>query len=139
MNLTSNYLRAKFKSLGLNYQMIASEEIERLSVLLTEQLKAFENVSDFNTFTMELTKPLVKDGTKDLVGYIGAHKYVYFHIKGKISPKGDVKPFYHFKKRECISFNSDGFIGFCGEMDSTNSQPIYKAFDKWIIELANKR
>ena len=36
--------------------------------------------------------------------------------------------------REAVSFNSDGFIGFCGWADSTNSQPIYRAWCRWCID-----
>jgi hypothetical protein len=34
----------------------------------------------------------------------------------------------YFKKRECISFNADGFIGFAGWASSENSEPIIKGF-----------
>lgn len=33
--------------------------------------------------------------------------------------------------REAISFNEDGFIGFCGWADSQNSQPFYRAWREW--------
>lgn len=33
--------------------------------------------------------------------------------------------------REAVSFNSDGFIGFCGWADSINSQPFYRAWRAW--------
>ena len=35
-------------------------------------------------------------------------------------------------KREAISFNGDGFIGFCGWADRHNSVPILKAFSEWM-------
>ena len=34
----------------------------------------------------------------------------------------------YFTDREAISFNEDGFIGFCGWADGHNSAPILKAF-----------
>jgi hypothetical protein len=34
----------------------------------------------------------------------------------------------YFDKRECISFNADGFIGFAGWASSENSEPIIKGF-----------
>lgn len=37
----------------------------------------------------------------------------------------------YFEGRECISFNHDGFIGFCGWASSANEKPIIKAFIEW--------
>lgn len=38
----------------------------------------------------------------------------------------------YFTDREAISFNDDGFIGFCRWADSHNSMPILKAFSDWV-------
>ena len=38
---------------------------------------------------------------------------------------------YYFTRRECISFNRDGFIGFAGWADQGNTNPILRAFLKW--------
>lgn len=38
----------------------------------------------------------------------------------------------YFTDREAISFNEDGFIGFCGWADDHNSAPILKAFCEWV-------
>lgn len=43
----------------------------------------------------------------------------------------------YFKKREAISFNSDGFIGFAGWASTTNTQPFLRAFIKWCDLLAS--
>lgn len=37
----------------------------------------------------------------------------------------------YFDARECISFNSDGFIGFAGWASTANVNPILRAFLKW--------
>jgi len=131
-------LRTKFKESGLRYSMISYIELFKLETLLKDELSAFKNESEYNTFTMQLVRTTIKDGTRDLIGYVGAKKYVFFHIKGIVTPIGGAKPFVHFKKRECISFNRDGFIGFAGEMDSKNVQPILRAFDRWIDILIDK-
>lgn len=36
--------------------------------------------------------------------------------------------------REAVSFNPDGFIGFCGWADTRNSQPILAAFMEWLCD-----
>lgn len=41
----------------------------------------------------------------------------------------------YFKRREGISFNKDGFIGFCGWADAANTKPFYVAFIKWLAEM----
>lgn len=38
----------------------------------------------------------------------------------------------YFTMREAITFNEDGFIGFCGWSDSKNEKPILKAFETWL-------
>ena len=40
----------------------------------------------------------------------------------------------YFTGREAISFNSDGFIGFCGWADDKNSIPFLVAFYRWVNE-----
>lgn len=39
---------------------------------------------------------------------------------------------HYFTMREAITFNEDGFIGFCGWSDSKNEKPILKAFSTWL-------
>ena len=36
-----------------------------------------------------------------------------------------------FNAREAISFNPDGFIGFCGEASAANAAPVLETFVKW--------
>ena len=41
----------------------------------------------------------------------------------------------YFTGREAISFNSNGFIGFCGWASSVSSKPFAEAFTIWLNEL----
>lgn len=41
----------------------------------------------------------------------------------------------YFTGREAISFNSDGFIGFCGWASSVSSEPFAEAFMLWLNEI----
>jgi hypothetical protein len=41
----------------------------------------------------------------------------------------------YFDKREAVSFNRDGFIGFAGWGDTTNTAPILKGFTRWVAKL----
>jgi hypothetical protein len=49
--------------------------------------------------------------------------YSYILITGKGT---------YFEHREVITFCDSGFIGFCGEADSTNEMPILHAFGEWL-------
>lgn len=41
----------------------------------------------------------------------------------------------YFKDREAISFNDDGYIGFCGWAGTKNALPFYRAFARWMNEM----
>lgn len=43
---------------------------------------------------------------------------------------------HYFKMRECISFNRDGFIGFCGWADDENTAPVLEGFNEWLDLMA---
>ena len=43
---------------------------------------------------------------------------------------------HYFERRECISFNADGWIGFAGWADQGNTNPILRAFIEWCNALA---
>jgi len=42
-------------------------------------------------------------------------------------------------KRECVSFNSDGFIGVAGWADKNNSMPITDAIAEWAFRVGSLR
>lgn len=42
----------------------------------------------------------------------------------------------HFTRREAVTFNSDGFVGFAGWADHENVQPVLRAFRDWVDTLA---
>lgn len=66
-------------------------------------------------------------------------------IKSKYNTNGRLKECYlymnshYFTRRECISFNKDGFIGFAGWADQRNTNPIIDAFIKWCDVLAAQK
>lgn len=64
---------------------------------------------------------------------MGQHKYNPTAIKAK---NGELPP---KPKKEVISFNRDGFIGFCGAADSENTAPVVAAFVEWCDWLAERR
>ncbi len=41
----------------------------------------------------------------------------------------------HFRGREAVSFNQDGFVGFAGWADDQNIVPVLKGFAAWVEEM----
>lgn len=39
----------------------------------------------------------------------------------------------YFKKRECVTFNVDGFIGMAGECDKRRTEAIVHGFNDWVV------
>ena len=42
----------------------------------------------------------------------------------------------YFTAREVVSFNHDGFIGFCGAAGDRNAEPVLAAFVEWCDAMA---
>lgn len=42
-----------------------------------------------------------------------------------------------WSSREAVSFNTDGFIGFCGWADSDNVKPFLRGIEYWLQDLPN--
>ncbi len=113
--MVSEDLRQKFINNGLSYKDIGSKEIVKLKSLIEIELSSFNN----DGFLMQLEKTPKKYCKFN--GEDGSIKEFYFKVKGN-----------YFRKREAISFNTGGFIGFAGWASSENTKPFLVAFDKWV-------
>lgn len=111
--------REKFNRLGIQYKDITEGDICVLVMFLNKSLKRhIHNVPDM-ALRMSLkikAKFLAKSGMQ----------YCYLTCNGS-----------YFTGREAISFNEDGFIGFCGWADGCNAAPIVKAFKEWCDYLVS--
>lgn len=125
METQNDILRYEFEELGLTYKSITEKEIKILKNCIELELSVFDN----NGFKMTLC-PLRKmdvEYKKD-----GTLKKCFFMVNGKT--RGETP---YFKRREAISFNTqgktgDGFIGFAGWSDSKNVVPFNSAFRVFI-------
>lgn len=108
MKLKNSDSRDYFKKLELSYKD-SNEHLNRLKELLVDHFKCHKE------FPMRLSK---------IVHFESEYSTIYLYVNGS-----------YFKRRECISFNRDGFIGFAGWADSNNVQPILKAFNQWCGEV----
>jgi len=119
--MTREQSRQLFDQSGLSYSDIGSMEIAKLIVRIKEELKRYDN----NGFTMQLNENPRLEFKED-----GSVKLVELRCKG-ILYDGNT----HFESREAITFNNDGFIGFCGWADRFNVQPFLKAFNHWLFNM----
>lgn len=104
--------RARFKK-EFSYAMLKEKHIDHLRLLISQEL--YSHNKEIN---MSVKTPLKKDTvvlkTKGL-------KYAAITVSGS-----------YFDKREGITFNQDGFIGFAGWASSNNVKPFVDAFEKWL-------
>jgi len=115
--MTRDEAREQFKAAGLTYDVVNEASLQRLRDLIDERM---------------IASGLIK----------GSYRCVR---KVKLQGGGK-KPFFagieccafYFDKREAVSFNRDGFIGFAGWSDDTNIQPILEGFAAWVKELEHR-
>ncbi|MDI6742175.1 MAG: hypothetical protein QMD11_05475 [Smithella sp.] len=111
----SETAREHFKNKGLSYNDITEGDICTLVMLLNKHIKQASKDGRMSTNTMRMSQK----------------------IKSKFTTTGKLKECYlfmnshYFTQRECISFNDDGFIGFCGWADDRNTEPVVNAFIEW--------
>lgn len=128
--MTTSEARAYFMEKGLTYADIAIDDLHYLRELLDEQF-------------IRQRKQRMKDHHKPLYWKrVNDAKY----YKGQFDPEtGNLVCAFltgsgeYFNAREVISFNRDGFIGFCGAADSENTAPVVAAFVEWCDWLAERR
>lgn len=113
--------RQYFKDRGLDYSRITEGDILTLTMMLNKEIKSSNKECETSMGTMNLSKKI--DLRKKTNGSIlCCYLYVNSH---------------YFERRECISFNHDGFIGFAGWADQGNTNPLLRAFLSWCDYLAD--
>ena len=115
--------RRHFADCGLTYNDITDGDILTLVMLLNREIKKSNKRGETSTNTLRLSE-------KKII---------------KHNPNGSISECYlfmnsdYFTRRECISFNRDGFIGFAGWADDGNTNPLRRAFLEWCDELKKQR
>jgi len=118
---TRDYAREYFNNSGLTYRSIAYYDIQMLTVLLNKEYQKSDAACETG-----VPMTLDKDYTYNPVPEGESMYSCYLTVSA-----------HYFTNRECISFNSDGFIGFAGWADQGNVNPILRAFLKWCDLLKN--
>lgn len=117
---TTNDARNYFKEKGLTYDSIDEGDILVLSMMLQQEIKKSNKADETSVSTMTLSTKI--DMKKKTNGHITSC-FLYMNS-------------HYFTRREAISFNVDGFIGFAGWADQGNTNPLLRAFLKWCDYLA---
>lgn len=119
-------LRAYFKSKGLSYSVVSFRDLRMLEMLLNKHFSK-QRIERFKT-----NSPIYWIRVNEAKYYKGEYDTDEKLICAYLTAKGG-----YFTAREVISFNRDGFIGFCGEADGSNLIPVAKAFIEWCDYLVN--
>ncbi|MGG5333766.1 hypothetical protein [Enterococcus sp. AZ163] len=117
---TSDEARDYFKELGLSYEKIYEADIWNLLAFISGELANIDKTTD--TLPMKIVIKSVKidadcDGLKS----------AFFEVSGP-----------YFDRREGISFNRDGYIGFAGWASTNNLQPFIRGFMHWCKATAEE-
>ncbi len=123
MMLRADEARQIFEGLGLSYADIKEGDILALVICLNNHMRAAGKRAD--------ATPIMRNWS-----LLDSYNFEYDESGGVV--KGFLRcKAHYFDDREAISFNEDGFIGFCGWADSKNEAPIIDAFIDWAIATAN--
>lgn len=121
MNTDRNLARRRFNEF-FSYEDILPCDITALEGYISIELAACRSlgkkvVPELSISRYRKTRPIIR------IGETGGIREAYLFCDAS-----------YFKGREAISFNADGFIGFCGWADSNNSIPFVAAFCRWLDE-----
>lgn len=114
--MTTEEARQYFKDKGLTYKDITSGDICVLVMLLNKHINEACKNHEMSVDSMHMSEKI-----KSKYDTCGRLKECYLFINS-----------HYFTHRKCISFNKDGFIGFCGWAGGNNPVPIISAFIKWV-------
>lgn len=117
---TNEEARDYFKAKGLTYDSIDEGDILVLVMMLQKEIKKSNKAGETSVHSMSLSKRV--DMKKKSNGkLVSCYLYMNSH---------------YFERREAISFNADGWIGFAGWADQGNTNPLLRAFLGWCDYLA---
>lgn len=120
---TNDEARDYFKDCGLSYKDIMEGDILALVLLLNRELKKSNKIGETSVNTMSLSKKIDMKKNTD-----GSIRTCFLYMNS-----------HYFTRREAISFNQDGYIGFAGWADSGNLNPLKRAFLAWCDQIKAER
>lgn len=118
--MTNESARDFFKEKGLDYSKLNKSSIYLLLAELSDNLESY-----------------CRDDFKMRVSHL-REKDMKFDENGKLIKAFIRVDSHYFKGREAISFNAEGFIGFCGWASSGNADPVLKCFTNWVNKIVER-
>lgn len=116
MITTTQQARDLFAEKIVSYQNVSEGDILALVMIINQKLKIHNKKGEASICSLSLSKKIKMKRKSN-----GSIENCYLRVNSN-----------YFTGREAISFNNDGFIGFCGELDQSNTQPFLDAFEEWI-------
>lgn len=122
--ITRDDARRYFWNSGHSYEtMLFNNRIEKLGELINKHLGIYNTLNQYPYFIKTIQNT-------EKVRFVDHNNAYQCFIKGKGS---------YFQDREMVSFNwekdsntnNPHWIGFCGDADDKNAQPILRAFIEW--------
>lgn len=112
---TNDYARQYFKDCGLSYADVLESDILVLIMLLNREIRKSNKRGETSVYTIRLSEKV--DMKRKTNGSIISY-FLYLNS-------------HYFTRREAISFNQNGYIGFAGWADQGNTNPLLRAFLEW--------
>lgn len=113
--------REYYKKCKISYDDITMNNLYKLIQFLNKR------ISETGSCMIMINEPKLKGINKNIV--FKNNKLVFAEIRVKGT---------YFNDREAITFNNDGFIGFCGWADGYNLTPFVMGFKDWCDYMKNK-
>ncbi|MCY1239716.1 hypothetical protein D9M68_150760 [compost metagenome] len=113
--MTRNDARAAFAATGLTYADLGRDDLLALRNAIDKELKASALIKGYRS-----------DRAVRMVDWPTGWAAITCRA-------------YYFEKREAVTFNPEGFIGFGGWADDKNVVPIIAGFLKWLDALVDRR
>ena len=123
--MTRDEARAYFQEKGLTYGDISRTDLSYLCALLD---LSFTKERKTRLDAGEAPYWIRTNPAKD---YKGTWTESGAMVCAFLTGKGE-----YFTAREVVSFNRDGFIGFCGDAGDRNARPVLSAFEVWCDVMA---
>ena len=114
--------RDYFKKSNLSYNNITMNDLYKLIQILNKK------IADAGSCMLMINEPKLSGRNKNVkLSKDGKLVFAEIRVKGT-----------YFDDREAITFNDDGYIGFCGWADGYNLTPFVMGFKEWCDYLKLK-
>lgn len=118
-----NLARDYFRKCNITYEDIGMNEIYKLIQILNKK------IAEAGSCMLMINEPKLKGRNTNIkLNKNGKIKFAEIRVKGT-----------YFDDREAITFNEDGFIGFCGWADDYNLTPFVTSFKDWCDYMSKRK